>query len=145
MSRILRITSRVAIPERELRFRFSRSSGPGGQHVNKASTRVELLFDLQESGSLREAEKTRLRKTLTRWLDADGVIRIVEEGSRSQWANRKRATNRFVELLRKGLKSAKKRVRTRPTSGSREKRLKEKKRRGDLKRSRTDRRVREPE
>ncbi|MGB6120303.1 MAG: alternative ribosome rescue aminoacyl-tRNA hydrolase ArfB, partial [Bacteroidota bacterium] len=102
MARILRVTSRVAIPESELRFRFSRSSGPGGQHVNKASTRVELMFNLTESNSLTEGEKTRLTRALGRWLDADGTIRIIEEGSRSQWSNRKRAATKLVEMLRMG-------------------------------------------
>jgi ribosome-associated protein len=136
MAKILRITSRVAIPERELRYRFSRSSGPGGQHVNKASTRVELIFNLNETVALREGEKSRLRRTLRRWLDSDDAIRIVEESSRSQWVNRKRATSRFVELLRDGLKPRKRRE-------SREERLKRKKRRGELKRRRGS--PREPE
>jgi ribosome-associated protein len=143
MAKILRITSRVAIPERELRYRFSRSSGPGGQHVNKASTRVELIFNLNETVALREGEKSRLRRTLRRWLDSDDAIRIVEESSRSQWVNRKRATSRFVELLRDGLKPRKRRVMTKPSRQSREERLKRKKRRGELKRRRGS--PREPE
>jgi len=136
MSRILRITSRVAIPESELRFRFSRSSGPGGQHVNKASTRVELVFNLKESNSLTEGERSRLTKALKRWLTSDGGVRIVEEGSRSQWANRKRATSRFVELLREGLKTGKRRVLSRPSREAREKRLQLKKRRSQVKKMR---------
>ncbi|MGB2960537.1 MAG: alternative ribosome rescue aminoacyl-tRNA hydrolase ArfB [Bacteroidota bacterium] len=137
MARILRVTSRVAIPESELRFRFSRSSGPGGQHVNKASTRVELMFNLTESNSLTEGEKTRLTRALGRWLDADGTIRIIEEGSRSQWSNRKRAATKLVEMLRMGLKVRKRRLPTRPSKKAREKRLEQKKRRGQVKKMRS--------
>ncbi|MCK5573280.1 MAG: aminoacyl-tRNA hydrolase, partial [Bacteroidetes bacterium] len=123
MENVLRINSRVAIPETELRFRFSRSSGPGGQHVNKASTRVELLFDLKGSGSLTERQKLRLVRALGKKLGSDGLLRFVEEGSRSQWTNRKKATQRFVDVLRKALKPRKRRIPTRRSAVAQEKRL----------------------
>jgi len=137
MAKILRVTSRVAIPVSELRFRFSRSSGPGGQHVNKASTRVELLFSVRDSNSLTEGEKARLTSALRRRLDPDGIIRIVEEGSRSQWSNRKRAAMRLVEMLREGLRARKHRVPTKRSRQSRERRLLQKKLRGQVKKMRS--------
>jgi ribosome-associated protein len=136
MENVLKINSRVSIPETELRFRFSRSSGPGGQHVNKASTRVELLFDLMASGSLTERQKVRLARVLGRKLSSDGVLRMDEEGSRSQWANRNKVTQRFVDILRQALKPGKRRIPTRRSKASQERRIQRKKKRGEVKRLR---------
>ena len=123
---MVRITSSLAVHESELQFRFSRSGGPGGQHVNKASTRVELLFDVVGSPSLNDEQRQRIARKLKRYVGSDGVFRIVSDASRSQWQNREAAVGRFVALLQSALSKQKKRVATRPTKSAREERSKEK-------------------
>ena len=123
---MVRITSSLAVHESELQFRFSRSGGPGGQHVNKASTRVELLFDVVGSPSLNDEQRQRIARKLKRYVGSDGVFRIVSDASRSQWQNRAAAVGRFVSLLQTALARQKKRVATRPTKSAREERAKEK-------------------
>jgi ribosome-associated protein len=126
----------VAIPERELRWRFSRSSGPGGQSVNTADSRVELSFDLANttalSPSLRERAISRLADRLV-----DGVITIAASEHRSQLRNREAAEQRLAETLREAIAPPPRRRRpTRPTKASVERRLDGKRRRGDVKRLR---------
>ncbi|HSJ58901.1 MAG TPA: alternative ribosome rescue aminoacyl-tRNA hydrolase ArfB, partial [Anaerolineae bacterium] len=106
---VIRIDNQLSIPAAELDFRFSRSSGPGGQHVQKSSTRVELLFDVAGSPSLTDDQRARISKRLENYLDADGVLHLTSQSERSQWRNRQEAVDRFAELLRSALKRRKKR------------------------------------
>jgi len=133
------INEQLSIPLSELGFRFSTSSGPGGQHANRAMTRVTLLFDIVNSPSLTEAEKERLLQKLAPRLNKEGVLQIDVQDSRSQHQNRETAVSRFQELLAKALKKRKRRRETKPTLESKEKRLEEKKKRGKLKRDRQQR------
>jgi ribosome-associated protein len=114
----------------EIAFRFSRSSGPGGQHAQKSSTRVEALFDVEDSSGLTEAERKRVLTKL------GPVVRAVAQDERSQLRNRELATERIVEQLREAVKVRRKRKATKPTAASQERRLDEKKRRGRTKRLR---------
>jgi ribosome-associated protein len=117
------------IPLAELRFRFSRSGGPGGQHVNTSSTRVEVVFDLLGSPSLTEAERARATRRLGSKLDADGTLRVVAQDERSQLRNRELATRRLEELLRDALRPPPPRRRaTKPSRAAREQRLDSKRR-----------------
>ena len=133
---LLRINEQVSIPQHELSFRFSRSSGPGGQHVQKSSTRVELLFDIANSPSLTEEQRERILKRLTGYVDSAGVLHLAAQSERSQWRNRQEVVERFQALLRDALKRRKRRKATQPTAASREQRLREKRRRSEVKRSR---------
>ena len=130
------INHRVRIPLAELRFRASRAGGPGGQHVNTSSTRVELSWDIARSPSLSEDERQRLLTRLASRLDSDGMLRLVASGSRSQYRNRIDATERLRDLVSSALVVRKTRKKTRPTRASQERRLQDKQRRGELKRLR---------
>ena len=131
----LRINSTTEIPLSELQFRFSRSGGPGGQNVNRVSTKVELIFDLGRS-SLGEEKKHRLRVKLKTRLTDDGLLRITSQESRSQWQNRRTALEKFVSLIGLALKRERTRIATTPTKSATEKRIGSKKGRGNLKRTR---------
>jgi ribosome-associated protein len=133
----LHITSRVVIPFEELAFTASRSSGPGGQHVNKVSTRVTLLFDLDRSPSLSEADKACLREALGGRIGKDGTLRVTSQTTRSQLANREIAVERFTALLRAALTPARPRKKTRQPLAAKRRRLEEKKQRAVLKRHRS--------
>jgi ribosome-associated protein len=126
----IRVTRSVSIPRSEIDFRFSRSSGPGGQHAQKSDTRVEASFDVEASSALSEAQKRRVVAK------AGPVLRAVAQDERSQWRNRELATERLVESLRQALKVERRRRPTRPTKASRERRLDQKRRRSDTKRLR---------
>ena len=130
------INEKVSIPLAELSYRFSRSSGPGGQHVQKSSTRVELLFDLANSPSLTEEQRSRGGERLATYVDSTGVLHLTAQSERSQWRNRVEVITRFQVLMRLALRRRKKRKATRPTAASRERRLREKRRRGETKRGR---------
>lgn len=134
---MIHINDRVSIPEEELRFRFSASSGPGGQHVNKVETRVTLLFDVDESPSLSEEDRRRVMTRLSSRIGRNGVLRVVSQRHRSQRANREAAIERFAELLREALRREKKRRPTRPSRAAREARIRDKKKRSRLKRERS--------
>jgi ribosome-associated protein len=134
----LAITSLVKIPLAELHFQFVRSSGPGGQHVNRSATQVELTFDLAGSPSLDDTQKARVRAALKSQVDKDGVLHLASQISRSQLQNRQDVTARFVELMRRALRVPKKRRPTRPTAASKERRLESKRRRSQVKRVRSD-------
>jgi len=114
----------------EVAFRFSRSSGPGGQHAQKSSTRVEALFDVAGSAALTDAEKRRVLARL------GPVVRSVAQDERSQLRNRELATDRIVEQWREAPRVRRRRRPTTPTAASRERRLDEKRRRGATKRLR---------
>ena len=111
----------------EIAFRFSRSSGPGGQHANKSSTRAEALFDVEESQGLTAAEKRRVLERL------GPCVRAAAQDERSQLRNRELAADRIVEQLREATKVRRKRRPTRPTEASKERRLDEKRRRSQTK------------
>ena len=130
------ITGSVKIPVAELHFQFVRSSGPGGQHVNRSATQVELTFDLAGSPSLDDAQKERVGAALKSYVDQSGVLRLTSQLSRSQWRNRQDVMVRFVELMRRALRVPKKRRSTRPTAASQERRLDTKRRRSKVKRER---------
>jgi ribosome-associated protein len=140
---VLRIADELSIPLAELSFRFSRSSGPGGQHVQKSSTRVELLFDVVNSPSLSDAQRARILKRLSGYVDSTGILHLISQSERSQWRNREEVIARFQSLLKQALKRRKRRRPTRPTAASRERRLREKRRRSDIKKKRGEVRDRE--
>jgi ribosome-associated protein len=124
------VTRSVSIPRSEIELRFSRSSGPGGQHAQKSDTRVEAIFDVDRSSALTDVQK---RRVVAR---AGPVLRAIAQDERSQWRNRELATERLVDELREALRVLRKRRPTRPTKASKEKRLEQKRRRSDLKRQR---------
>ena len=128
----IRVTRSVSIPRSEIELRFSRSSGPGGQHAQKSDTRVEATFDVEASLSLTAAQK---RRVLAR---AGPVIRAIAQDERSQWRNRELATERLVEALREALKVPRRRRPTRPSRAAVERRLEQKRRRSELKRRRRE-------
>ena len=121
---------------REVEFRTSRSSGPGGQHVNKTESRVELLWSPQDSDCLSEAQKMMIRGRLSSRITDDGVLIMVSEKYRSQYRNKAEVKERFLDLILASLVPVKKRRPTRPTRSSVEKRIRSKKIRGDIKRTR---------
>jgi len=123
---------------REVEYRTSRSSGPGGQHVNKTESRVELLWSPQESDCLSEAQKLMVAGRLGNRITDEGVLILVSEKYRSQHRNRADVIERFLDLIQTSLVPVKKRRPTRPTRSSVEKRIKSKKIRGEIKRSRRD-------
>jgi len=124
------VTRSVVLPLGEVRFRTSRSSGPGGQHAQKSETRVEALFDVETSEALTETQK---RRVVSR---AGPVLRAVAQDERSQARNRELALERLVEQLRGALRVERKRVPTKPTAAGRERRLEQKRRRSRTKRLR---------
>jgi ribosome-associated protein len=126
----IQVTPRLAIPLAEIELRFSRSSGPGGQHAQKTETRVEALFDVRASATLSDAQKTRIIGRM------GPVLRSVAQDERSQWRNRELALERLAESIRAALRRERRRRPTRPTQAAREKRLSEKRRRGEAKRLR---------
>lgn len=131
--RMIEIAPGLAVADGELRFVASRSGGPGGQNVNKVETRVTLLFDLDGSPSLTEGQRRRLRERLAGRISVDGILRVSSQRHRSQAANRRAALERFVELLAQALRPRAKRVATRPTAASRERRIADKRRRAFVK------------
>jgi len=134
---MISITDRLAVPVEEFTFTASRSSGPGGQNVNKLSTRVTLHFDVLRSPSLMEDQKRRILVKLKGRISKDGVLRVSCQQSRSQAANRDGAVERFVELLRQALTRRLPRKKTALPASARERRLEEKKRRSRVKAART--------
>jgi ribosome-associated protein len=126
----IRVTRSVVLPLREIELRTSRSSGPGGQHAQKSETRVEAVFDVDASTALSPAQK---RRVVAR---AGPVLRAVAQDERSQARNRELAVERLAEQLRRALRVERRRVPTRPTEASQERRLEEKRRRSAVKRLR---------
>lgn len=132
----VKVNAHTEIPESELRWRFSRSSGPGGQHVNTTDTRVELMWDLANSTALRPAQRERALERLAGRL-VDGTITVTASQYRSQLRNREAAAQRLGELVRAAMAPppAERRP-TKPSRRKRQRRLDDKKRRGELKRLR---------
>jgi ribosome-associated protein len=128
----IRVTRSVVLPLAEVELRFSRSSGPGGQHAQKSETRVEAVFDVESSAALTDAQKRRVLERV------GPTLRAVAQDERSQSRNRELAIGRLVEQLRQALRVERRRVPTKPTAASRERRLEQKRRRSQVKRLRRD-------
>ena len=126
----IRVTRSVLLPLSEVELRFSRSSGPGGQHANTSETRVEAVFDVEGSRALSANQKRRVLKK------AGPVLRAVAQDERSQLRNRELAVERLAAALREALRVERRRVKTKPSAAARERRLEQKRRRGELKRLR---------
>jgi ribosome-associated protein len=132
----LELTATLCLPIAELEFRASRSGGPGGQHVNTSSTRIEVWWDIAGSPSLSEPQRARLLQQLRSRLDSAGRLRLVSSGTRSQLRNREEVTRRLQEVVARALVPPKPRKRTRPTQASKAARLESKRRRSAIKRER---------
>jgi ribosome-associated protein len=128
----IRVTRSVVLPRAEIQLRFSRSSGPGGQHAQKSETRVEAVFDVEGSNALTDIQK---RRVVAR---TGPVLRALAQDERSQLRNRELAVERLVEQLRRALRVERSRVPTKPTEASRRRRLEDKQRRSRTKRLRRD-------
>ena len=133
---ILEIAPALRLPVAELEYRASRSGGPGGQHVNTSSTRVEVWWDIAASPALSEPQRQRLLARLASRLDGSGRLRLVSSGSRSQLRNREEVTERLRELVAAALVVPKTRKRTRPSRAAKAARLERKRRRSATKRDR---------
>jgi ribosome-associated protein len=120
----------------EIFFRFSRSSGKGGQHVNKVSTKVELNFDVANSKLLTEEQKQKILQKLFQYINKEEILKVIVETSRSQLENKNIALKKFKKLIHDCFKEKKKRIATKPTKFSKENRLKKKKIRSELKKNR---------
>jgi ribosome-associated protein len=123
----IQVTPTLAIPLDEVKLRYSRSSGPGGQHAQKTETRVEAVFDVDASATLTDAQKRRLIRR------AGPVVRAVAQDERSRWRNRDLALERLADSVRTGLRVERKRRPTKPTAAARKRRIEEKKRRAATK------------
>ena len=133
---ILRITPHLLIPLSEISFRTSRSSGPGGQNVNKLETKVEILFDVGRSASLSPAQRNMILDDLSGRIDSTGVLRITVQQSRSQYQNKELAVQRLVDLIRKALHPRKHRIATKPTRKAKARRMDSKRRMSEKKKLR---------
>jgi ribosome-associated protein len=133
---MIRITGETGISEGDIVYRFSRSSGPGGQNVNKLSTRVTLLFDIGHSRGLTAEQKELLFDRLPSRISDDGLLTVVSQMHRTQSANRKSAQNRLVELLKYALRDMPVRKETNVPHGEKRKRLLRKRRRSEIKQMR---------
>jgi len=135
---VVRVSDALAIPLDELRFQFSRSGGPGGQHANRSETQVELLFDVARSPSLTEEQRALVLRRLRGYVDGDGVLHLASSSTRSQLRNREDVIGRFARMMERALRVARPRRPTRPSVASRARRLEEKRRRSRVKRLRKD-------
>jgi ribosome-associated protein len=133
---VLHITNDIIIDEREIHEEFVRSSGPGGQNVNKVATAVKLRFDVAKSPSLPEDVRNRLKRLAGRRLTREGILIIDARRFRTQEGNRRDAMERFIDLLRRAAMKPKRRIKTRPTLASRRRRLEGKLQRGETKKAR---------
>ncbi len=135
---MIEITGHISIPEEELRFTASHSSGPGGQNVNKVSSRVTLWFDVVNSSSLSPEDKELIMNRLATRIGKDGLLRVISQQTRSQAANRELAVERFAELLRDALKQVPVRKKIRISKAAKFRRLEEKKQHSILKSRRSE-------
>jgi len=134
---MIEITRSLHIPENELRMECTRGTGPGGQNVNKVETCVTLRFDVASSPSLSEGQRSKIQEALSTRITVEGVLRVTSRRHRTQLANRKAVTERFIELVRGALAPKKSRKPTRATRASKERRLKSKRERGGIKKGRS--------
>ncbi|HBH05223.1 MAG TPA: aminoacyl-tRNA hydrolase [Flavobacteriales bacterium] len=125
-----------SIPEKDFELKFSRSSGPGGQHANKVSTRVSLVFKLCQTEILKEEEKDRIREKYAGYIDKDGNLHLTESSTRSQFRNKKLVLVKLAELLNESRKKKKHRKPTKPSAAAKRRRLDQKKRRSIIKTNR---------
>src|SRR5262245_775142 len=132
----VRINDALTIPRSELEFRATRSGGPGGQHVNTSSTRIELTWNVLTSPSLDDAQRARILEKLPTRIDSSGVLRLTASSQRSQLQNREEVTERFAQIVAQALRIPKARKKTKPSKASKEARLKQKKRRSETKQRR---------
>ena len=133
---MLIVNDRVHIPTAELTFRATRAGGPGGQHVNTSSTRVELTWNVRTTSALDDAQRARVMEKLANRIDDAGVLRITASSSRSQYRNKQDVSERLAALVADALKIAKPRRKTKMPHAAREARLQSKKRRSEVKRRR---------
>jgi len=133
------INEQISIPEEELVFTASHSSGPGGQNVNKVSSRVTLWFDVENSPSLLPEQKDLVRRRLINRIGKDGVLRVISQQTRSQIENKELSMERFAELMRDALRQVPIRKKTRVSKGAKLRRLEEKKQRSIVKSERSKR------
>ena len=133
---LLRVSPALVIPLSELEYRASRSGGPGGQHVNTSSTRIELYWNVAASPSLTDEQRALILAKLSGRIDGAGVLRVVASTQRSQLQNRDEATERLRSLVAGALRIPKKRKKTKPSKAAREARLRAKKKRSQIKSSR---------
>jgi ribosome-associated protein len=136
MNRAVRVNRTLTIPGDEIQLRFSTSGGPGGQHANKAATRVDLTWNVDESRALGPRQRARIKSRLGRRIDSAGNLHLSSDARRSQMRNREEVMERLARTIAQALKREKQRVTTGPTRAAKERRLKEKRRRSDLKKSR---------
>jgi ribosome-associated protein len=132
----IQITEAVAIPSTELHFQFSRSGGPGGQHVNRTASQVELTFDVLHSPSLNEGQRARVLSKLKSYIDTHGILHLTSQTTRSQHRNRAEVVERFALLLQRALHVPKRRIPTKPSAAAEARRLAEKQRASVLKQQR---------
>ena len=130
---LLAVNDELWVPRAELTYRATRSGGPGGQHVNTSSTRVELAWDVGASPSLSDEQRARIQEKLANRINGEGVLLLAASEHRSQHQNKEEVTSRFVELVRQALVVQKARRKTRPSRASREARLKAKRHRSEVK------------
>ena|SRR5207245_162075 len=127
----------ISIPETELRFTAARSGGPGGQNVNKVSSRVTLMFEVEASTALSDENKRHVREKLAGRINKEGVLQVVSQRTRSQELNRTDVIERFSELMRSALTPQRPRIKMRVPAGAREQRIEKKRKRALLKRGRS--------
>lgn len=132
----VRVNDDLFIPKSELTYRATRAGGPGGQHVNTSSTRVELVWDVAGSPTLTETQRQRILSRLSNRISQDGLLQLSDAGTRSQHRNREAVTERLAELVAEALVVRKPRKKTRPSRAARERTRAAKKRRSELKRLR---------
>lgn len=124
----LYISDNLRIPLHELRYRYSRGHGPGGQHVNRTASQVELIWDVKNSPSLSKTQRHRIEQALASRIDKEGLLHLTAGERRSQLQNKREVTERFVTLLQEAIKPRKRRIPTAPSEAAKEKRLQEKRR-----------------
>jgi ribosome-associated protein len=134
---MIHIMNDLLIPEGEISFTASRSSGPGGQNVNKVSSKVTLSFDLRNSTALTPEQKRKIMGKLARRINSDGILQIVSQRTRSQELNRSDVLERFSELLGRALTPQQPRIRTRVPTGAKKQRVETKRKRGLTKQARS--------
>jgi len=134
---VISILPGISIPEDEVHFTASRSGGPGGQNVNKVSSRVTLIFHVRASAALSDDQKRRISQKLATRINKEGELRIISQRTRSQEMNRTDAIERFAELIRRALTPERPRVKTRVPAAAHERRIEKKKKRTRVKQARS--------